>query len=42
MNRILGGLPLGNGPEPLSTLIGVRATLDATAQVLSVETQVEP
>ena len=38
---VLGGLPLGHGPDPLSTLIGVSATVDATAQILSIETQLE-
>lgn len=33
---VLGGLPLGHGDEPLSTLVGVTATLDATSQSLTV------
>jgi len=33
---VLGGLPLGHGDEPLSTLVGVTATLDATSQDLTV------
>jgi muramoyltetrapeptide carboxypeptidase len=33
---ILGGLPLGHGEEPLSTLVGVPATLDATSGYLVV------
>jgi muramoyltetrapeptide carboxypeptidase len=33
---ILGGLPLGHGEEPLSTLVGVTTTLDATAGYLTV------
>jgi len=32
---VLGGLPLGHGDEPLSTLVGVTATLDATFQDLT-------
>ena len=34
---ILGGLPLGHGDEPLSTLVGVTATLDATSGCLAVK-----
>jgi muramoyltetrapeptide carboxypeptidase len=33
---ILGGLPLGHGDEPLSTLVGATATLDATSGYLTV------
>jgi len=33
---VLGGLPLGHGDEPLSTPLGVMATLDATSQDLTV------
>lgn len=33
---VLGGLPLGHGDGPLSTLVGVTAVLDATAQELTV------
>jgi muramoyltetrapeptide carboxypeptidase len=33
---IIGGLPLGHGEEPLSILVGVTATLDATAGYLAV------
>ena len=33
---ILGGLPLGHGEEPLSILVGVTASLDATAGYLTV------
>jgi muramoyltetrapeptide carboxypeptidase len=33
---VLGGLPLGHGDEPLSTLVGVTATLDAMSQRLTV------
>jgi muramoyltetrapeptide carboxypeptidase len=34
---ILGGLPLGHGDEPLSTLVGGTATLDATSGYLIVK-----
>lgn len=34
---VLGGLPLGHGDEPLSTLVGAIATLDATSQNLTVK-----
>lgn len=33
---VLGGLPLGHGDEPLSTLVGAMAILDATSQELTV------
>ena len=33
---VLGGLPLGHGNEPLNTLVGVTAILDATSKDLTV------
>ena len=34
---VLGGLPLGHGEEPLSTLVGTTAILNATSQELTLE-----
>lgn len=34
---VLGGLPLGHDPDPLTVPLGTRATLDATAGVLTVQ-----
>jgi muramoyltetrapeptide carboxypeptidase len=33
---VLGGLPLGHGDDPLGTLVGTTAILDATSQELTV------